>query len=449
MGVPTLGCDCRVCTSSDPRDRRTRPSIAIAWAGHRVIIDTGPDFRTQALREGIDYVDAVFYTHSHADHVLGLDDLRPLSFKHKGKMPLYADDSAATVIERIFDYTFDPNSWYPTRARVEMHRLGESVEIDGAVFQRVPLTHGRIEVAGFRFGNAAYLTDMNGIPESSLLLLQDLDVVIHGCAAEDSASQPRQSGTGCDAGGAAASRSVPSLPICRMSCCMRKPMTSFLRISGWRMTGCGSLSRFDHARISRSQRYSGGLGSTVVSIGNFDGVHVGHRFVIDQMRKSAAARGARSVAVTFDPHPLRFLRPETCPRLITPLKTRLELLEDAGLDAVLVLPFTANFARLRATEFVTTIVHDVLRAAEVHEGPNFRFGYRAEGGTAELTPVGQRAGVCGGNSLGAAGAGDYGFKQQDSGAACLRGSCGRLACFWGMGSLWIPHRLRGAGLAGS
>ena len=81
MGVPTLGCDCRVCTSSDPRDRRTRPSIAIRWASHCVLVDTGPDFRQQALREGVNHVDAVLYTHSHADHILGLDDLRPLSFK--------------------------------------------------------------------------------------------------------------------------------------------------------------------------------------------------------------------------------------------------------------------------------------------------------------------------------------------------------------------------------
>jgi phosphoribosyl 1,2-cyclic phosphate phosphodiesterase len=132
----------------------------------------------QALREGIDHVDAVLYTHSHADHILGLDDLRPLSFKHKGKIPLYADDAAATVIERIFDYTFDTHSWYPTRAQVEMHRLGSSVEVEGAVFHRVPLTHGRIEVAGFRFGNAAYLTDMNDIPGGSLPLLENLDVVI-------------------------------------------------------------------------------------------------------------------------------------------------------------------------------------------------------------------------------------------------------------------------------
>lgn len=143
-----------------------------------MVIDTGPDFRMQALREGIDYVDAVLYTHSHADHILGLDDLRPLSFKHQGKLPLYADDGSAKVIERMFDYTFDSRAFYPTRARVEMHRLGGSVEIEGAVFHRVPLTHGRIEVAGFRFGNAAYLTDLSDIPERSLPLLQNLDVVI-------------------------------------------------------------------------------------------------------------------------------------------------------------------------------------------------------------------------------------------------------------------------------
>ncbi len=178
MGVPTLGCTCRVCTSADPHDRRTRPSIAVQWEDHTVLIDTGPDFRQQALREGLTRVDAVLYTHSHADHVLGLDDLRPLSFKKKEKIPLYADDAAATVIERIFNYTFDPDAIYATRARVEMHRLNASVAIQGKIFERVPLIHGEIEVAGFRFGNAAYLTDMSDIPKSSLPLLRDLDVLI-------------------------------------------------------------------------------------------------------------------------------------------------------------------------------------------------------------------------------------------------------------------------------
>jgi phosphoribosyl 1,2-cyclic phosphate phosphodiesterase len=155
-----------------------RPSIAVRWANHCVLIDTGPDFREQALREGLVHIDAVLYTHAHADHILGLDDLRPLSFRRKSKIPLYADDAAATIIERMFNYTFDENSQYPTRARVEMHRLPKEVDIDGAIFQRVPLTHGDLEVAGFRFGNAAYLTDMSAIPKSSLPLLQNLDVVV-------------------------------------------------------------------------------------------------------------------------------------------------------------------------------------------------------------------------------------------------------------------------------
>ena len=134
------------------------------------------------------------------------------------------------------------------------------------------------------------------------------------------------------------------------------------------------------------------LGPTVVSIGNFDGVHLGHRFILDRLRQSATARSLRSVAVTFDPHPLRFLRPETCPKLITPLETRIELLEEAGVDAVLVLPFTAELSRMRAAEFVTAIVHDALQAVEVHEGPNFRFGYRAEGGIGELSQLGRALG---------------------------------------------------------
>jgi riboflavin kinase / FMN adenylyltransferase len=134
------------------------------------------------------------------------------------------------------------------------------------------------------------------------------------------------------------------------------------------------------------------LGPSVVSIGNFDGVHVGHQFILDKLRQSAAARSLRSVAVTFDPHPLRFLRPETCPKLITPLETKLELLGDTRIDAVLVLPFTAELSRMRATEFVTSIVHNALGAVEVHEGPNFRFGHRAEGGMAELKQLGRELG---------------------------------------------------------
>ena len=178
MGVPTLGCDCRVCTSQDPRDRRTRPSVSITWDDHCILIDTGPDFREQALRENIRDIDAILYTHSHADHILGLDDLRPLSFRNRHKIPLFADELTASTIEKIFDYTFDPDAKYPNRARVEMKRIHGAIEISGVLFQPIPLLHGEMQVNGFRFGNVAYLTDMNHIPDTSMQMLKDLDVVI-------------------------------------------------------------------------------------------------------------------------------------------------------------------------------------------------------------------------------------------------------------------------------
>jgi phosphoribosyl 1,2-cyclic phosphate phosphodiesterase len=187
MGVPTLGCDCAVCTSAmsatgDPRNRRTRPSIRLAYNDHTVVIDTGPDFHAQALREGIRRLDAVLYTHGHADHVMGFDDLRPLSFHAKENLPIYADDTTASDIERIFEYTFRKEDRYPTSARVEMHRIdsapGAGFDLFGACFQRIPVTHGRQQITGYRFGSAAYLTDMSDIPPESVALLQDLDVLI-------------------------------------------------------------------------------------------------------------------------------------------------------------------------------------------------------------------------------------------------------------------------------
>jgi phosphoribosyl 1,2-cyclic phosphate phosphodiesterase len=182
MGVPTLGCGCEVCRSTDPRNRRTRPSIRLEFAGKVVLVDTGPDFHAQALREGVSHVDAVLYTHGHADHVLGFDDLRPLSFRHPNHLPLYADDETADTIERVFDYTFRKENRYPTSARVQLHRIdpaaGAGIDLFGACFQRVPVLHGRQEITGYRFGSAAYLTDMSDIPERSIPLLQNLDVLI-------------------------------------------------------------------------------------------------------------------------------------------------------------------------------------------------------------------------------------------------------------------------------
>lgn len=178
MGVPTIGCRCAVCTSTDPRDRRTRPSILIDYDSRRVLIDSSPDFREQAIREGIQHLDAVVYTHSHADHILGLDDLRPLTFHRAGKIPLYAQPRAAAVIRHIFQYIFAGDYKFGGLAQVELHEFTGPIDLFGISFQPVPVIHGDAEICGFRVGSAAYLTDFSEIPAASEAMLRGLDILI-------------------------------------------------------------------------------------------------------------------------------------------------------------------------------------------------------------------------------------------------------------------------------
>jgi phosphoribosyl 1,2-cyclic phosphate phosphodiesterase len=178
MGVPTIGCNCAVCHSSDPRDRRTRPSVLIEYDGRSVIIDTTPDFREQAIRENIRSLDAVLYTHTHADHILGIDDLRPLSFLHKpGKLPLYAHPDAAEFLRTMFRYIFDAEYKFGGLPQVELKPLNGDIRLFGARFQPIVLIHGDAEIYGFRFGSAAYLTDHSDISENSLAKLDGLDIL--------------------------------------------------------------------------------------------------------------------------------------------------------------------------------------------------------------------------------------------------------------------------------
>jgi phosphoribosyl 1,2-cyclic phosphate phosphodiesterase len=177
MGVPTIGCDCAVCHSSDPHDRRTRPSILIQFAGKNVLIDTTPDFREQAIREHLRHLDAVLYTHGHADHILGLDDLRPLSFLHPERIPLYARPADAAVLRRIFSYIFADDYKFGGLARVELREIAGPIDLFGARFEPVKVIHGEAEILGFRFGQAAYLTDVSEIPEESFSKLVGLDIL--------------------------------------------------------------------------------------------------------------------------------------------------------------------------------------------------------------------------------------------------------------------------------
>jgi phosphoribosyl 1,2-cyclic phosphate phosphodiesterase len=178
MGVPTLGCDCAVCHSADPHDRRTRPSVMIEYGGKVVLIDTTPDFYAQAIRERINRVDAVFYTHTHADHILGIDDLRPLSYRLKpGKLPLYARPDAAAFLRRMFSYIFDADYKFGGLPQLELKPIDGPVEVFGALFQPIAVIHGETQIYGYRFGSAAYLTDHSEIPEASFDQLEGLDIL--------------------------------------------------------------------------------------------------------------------------------------------------------------------------------------------------------------------------------------------------------------------------------
>lgn len=178
MGVPTLGCDCSTCHSTDPRDNRSRPSIMLQYAGRTVLIDTTPDFRQQALRERIERIDAILFTHSHADHIMGLDDVRPLNLKQKQVIPIYGSQETLATIQGAFRYIFENENPESTVPKLSMHPLGdEGIELFGVRFEPILLHHGRGFVYGYRFGSAAYLTDHSVIPDASLAKLTSLDVL--------------------------------------------------------------------------------------------------------------------------------------------------------------------------------------------------------------------------------------------------------------------------------
>lgn len=178
VGVPMVGCRCNVCTSADPHDKRLRPSVLLRLGDQRILIDTSPDFRYQALRYNIERIDAILYTHSHADHILGLDDVRPFNFMQKGEIPIYASAESLRVIERTFQYVFDVSPSESSRPRLRLHSFeAEPIHLAGLDFHPIKASHGKGIVYGFRFGDCAYMTDHSEIPAPSLHRLAGLDVL--------------------------------------------------------------------------------------------------------------------------------------------------------------------------------------------------------------------------------------------------------------------------------
>jgi phosphoribosyl 1,2-cyclic phosphate phosphodiesterase len=420
MGVPTLGCHCSVCDSKDPHNKRLRPSVLLSRGGHNVIIDTTPDFRTQALAVGLDRLDAVILTHGHADHILGFDDLRPYNIRQKSPMPLYGNQETFSVIKRVFSYVFDDKPKLSTVPSVTLHEVKGPFELLGIPFIPVPLLHGEMEVLGYRFGRAAYMTDFSRLPESSVPLLEDLDDLIID-ALRDIPHPMHQT---VEQALALIDRLKPKrawfthiahdLPHDATNERLRNagyPQVQ-LAYDGLKFdveTDSPAVERAAKAPAVQVHTHSHGLAAfysaadwaakfkagwrgSVIAIGNFDGIHLGHQRVLEYTMNLAKETGAVATALTFEPPPLKVLRPDLAPLRISTNQQRMEWFGAIGMEAAVVLPFTMELAQCAPDDFVDEILVEQLQVRAVVVGDNFRFGHRQAGDVKFLRELGMKDG---------------------------------------------------------
>lgn len=177
-GIPMVGCRCSVCRSDDPKDKRTRTSLLVENEGRHILVDTSTDLRAQALRENIPDIDAVLFTHAHADHIHGIDDLRGFHFIHKNVVPCYASKETLANIDSKFSYIFTGHPNYGYHQLLEPHAVETRFELFGLTITPIPLMHGDMLATGFRFNNFAYLTDCSSIPDRSLTLLKGIEILV-------------------------------------------------------------------------------------------------------------------------------------------------------------------------------------------------------------------------------------------------------------------------------
>jgi riboflavin kinase/FMN adenylyltransferase len=414
MGVPTIGCHCAVCTSSDPRDNRMRTSVLLSRNGQNVLIDTTPDFRTQALRAGINRLEAVLLTHGHADHVMGFDDLRPLGLGRSQPMPVYGNKQAFDIVRRAFSYAFDGKPKLSTVPSVILNEIDGPFELLGVKITPIPLVHGEMTVLGFRFGRGAYLTDFNSVPESSLALLQDLDDVILD-ALRDTPHPMHQTVQQAlalvgkikpkrawfthiahDLGHAATNERLrnqghANIQLAydglKLEIATDTPAT-VVKNSEFIIPRLDGLAVFTAPEEWQEFYEPTGRGS-VLAIGNFDGIHLGHQAILHEAADRAAKNGAVATALTFEPPPLKILRPEAAPKRLSTNEQRLEWFRAVGVEAAVVMPFTLELSKLSPLDFVEKILVNQLRVRALLVGENFRFGHKQAGDTQLLRQLGK------------------------------------------------------------
>lgn len=176
-GVPVIGCRCAICSSADPRNKRLRQSVKIEQNGKHFLIDTTPDLRAQLLRDPMPRLDFILFTHSHSDHLMGLDDIRPFNFRQREPIHAYASVHTAKAIRRAFSYIWADTQAGGGKPQLELHEVETAFRADGIDIVPLPVLHGEWTILGFRIGPFAYITDTNGIPDSTIELLRGVDTL--------------------------------------------------------------------------------------------------------------------------------------------------------------------------------------------------------------------------------------------------------------------------------